>query len=726
MELILNYKKVDDMVDFTPSDFYLQHPTSTASPEFFKKVEESQRKGEVLAELFKSGGKQTVEIVGVTPEGKTITKQQLLSQELVKQTESELKNVASGVALGAPIVISFFAPEVGIPMLIGELSSIGATGAADVLEDVFAGRPIRIDYPMETYIASGIGGEAAGLVGAYISPFAASGLAKFGAGGLIGTTGLFVKDITEEPLMGKPIKLESPLTYASTFLISGGLYWGLSKATDWLTKQSEQGKITWIKPGMVEENGETWIGIYKERGTEAQPIFGLRIRNLGEGKYDLAFGKELTFTSYSPITETGEINLPKSPIETYLKLPAMKEFYQKMAEGGLTPEQLDIAREFFNKIYTQPTPYPVSSLKEVIDDMERAEGFKEDLYEVLSKFLKENDIMIYGSASQKMYGALGREVHDLDIQALKPRVAESLVNKLQEELEDDIIVKAKPDGTGYEVLNKAGEKVMEIFKHGIGYSPYSRYLGYGYYPKTPIKTDEGLFMRLEEQGARKLISSFTPQETQLFPLEHRIKDVGDLISVMNYYANKNPDLKPLFEKFLKSGNEEVMQKILSQIPEKLTFTFSFSSSVPQSSLPLYTSIFAGSSASSIASYAIPSIPVGESKPSKSGKSESSKGYEQTSQPSAPSKSSSYPYIPYSPSFPSYPSFSSPSSPSYPSYPSPPSYPSLSPSSSPSSSPPSPPSQLPSLPLLFPRNIDLNKKIDKLMYKSMWRSELKYV
>jgi len=706
------------VVDFAPSDFYLQHPTITASLEQLKRWEEQNKPFQLQSQyLRETTGTKTAEVVDVTPQGTPITKVQVLQKEMGEEFPEE-------VILLTPVAVSLVAPQIGIPMLVGELGSIGATGVFDVLEDVIAKRPIKIDYPKETYIASGIGGQVAGLAGAYISPFATSGLAKFGAGGLIGTTGLFAKDITEEPLMGKPIKLESPLTYASTFLVSGGAYWGASKAVDWIAKQSEQGKITWIKPGMVSEGEETWIGVYKEKGTEASPLFGVRIRNVGEGKYSLSFGKDLTFTSYSPLTETGEINLPKSPIETYLKLPAMNEFYQKMAEGGLTPDQLDIAREFFNKIYTQPTPYPVSSLKEVISNMERAEGFKDDLYDILSRSLKKNDIMVYGSASQKMYGALGREVHDLDVQALKPRAAESLVNKLQEELGDDIVVKLKPDGAGYEVLNTAGEKVMEIFKYGVGYSPYSRYLGYGYYPKTPLETDEGLFMRLEEQGARKMISSFTPQETQLFPLEHRIKDVGDLISVMNYYANKNPDLKPLFEQFIKSGDKEVMQKILSQIPEKLTFAFSFSSSIPQSSIPLYTSMFAGSSASSIASYSIPSpsLSVGESKSSKSEESKSSKP-EQTSQPSIPSEPS-YPYIPYShfPSFPSY-SYYPYTSPPYPSFPSSP--PSSSSSSS-SSSPSSPPSQLPSLPLLFPRNIDLNKKIDKIMYKSMWRSELKYV
>lgn len=708
------------MTDFAPSDFYLKHPTVTASSEQLKRWEEQNKLFQLQSQyLRETAGTKTAEVVDVTPQGTPVTRVQVLQKEIGEEME---KQFPKEVILLIPASVSLVAPQIGIPMLVGELGSIGATGVFDVLEDVIAKRPLKIDYPKETYIASGIGGQVAGLVGAYISPFATSGLAKFGAGGLIGTTGLFAKDITEEPLTGKPIKLESPLTYASTFLLSGGAYLGASKAVDWISKQSEQGKITWIKPGIVEENGETWIGVYKEKATEAQPLFGLRIRSMGEGKYDLSFGKELAFTSYSPLTETGEINLPKSPIETYLKLPAMKEFYQKMAEGGLTPEQLDTAREFFNKIYTQPTPYPVSSLKEVINSMERAEGFKEDVYEVLSKFLKKNDIMIYGSASQKMYGALGREIHDLDVQALKPRTAESLVNKLQEELGENIVVKAKSDGTGYEVLNKAGEKVMEIFKYGVGYSPYSRYLGYGYYPKTPLKTDEGLFMRLEEQGARKMISSFTPQETRLFPAEHRIKDVGDLISVMNYYANKNPDLKPLFEQFIKSGNKEVMQKILSQIPEKLTFAFSFSSSVPQSSIPLYTSIFAGSSASSIASYSVPSpsLFVRESKSSKSEESKSSKP-EQTSQPSIPSEPS-YSYIPYShfPSFPSY-SYYPYTSPPYPSYPS--SLPSLSSSSSQKTVPPSRPL---SLPLLFPRNIDLNKRIDKLLYRSTWRSELKYV
>jgi len=714
------------MADFAPSDFYLAHPTITASPQQIERWEKERAFTKTLAEWIKeTSGTKTIPVDVILKEDQlqVQTRAQTLEKQVAEQIPKEEKALTYGAFLLLPVAVSLVAPKFGIPMLIGEISAIGTTGLVDVFEDVLKQRPIKIDYPAETYVASGIGGQVAGSVGAVISPFATSGLAQFGAGGLIATSGLFVKDITEELLMGEPIQFESPLTYGTAFLIGGGAYYLGSKAAEKIKKLSEEGKITLIKPGIVKEGEETWMGLYKEKAAEAKPLFGLKIRSLGEGEYEITAGRELRFTTYSPLTKAGEINLPKSPIETYLKLPAMKEFYQKMAEGGLTPEQLEIAREFLSKVYTQQTPYPVSSLKEIIQSLDRAKGFEDDLYGVLKDFLKKQDIMVYGSATQKMYGALSREIHDLDIQALKPRVAENLVSKLQSQLGNKIIVQAKPDGSGYEILNKAGEKVMEIFKYGVGYSPYSKWLGYGFYQKTPFKTEEGLFMRLEEQAARKFVSSFTPQETMLFPLEHRIKDVGDLVSVMNYYAQKNPDLKPLFEEFLRSGNKEVMNRILSQIPEKISFAFSISSSAPQSSIPIYTSIFASSSG--LVSYSTPSPPP--SKPSE----KSSKPSDTASQPLAPS-APSMPSISAPVSIPSpapsisisYPSF--PSSPSYssPSY-SFPSYSPYIPASSPSSKSTTPPS-LPSLPLLFPRDIDLNKKIEKLLYRSMWRSELSYV
>ena len=181
------------MVGFAPSDFYLAHPTTTFSPEQLRRWEEQQKFVKLQTEYIReTTGTKTVPVETVVKEGQPQiqTKVQTLQEEIGKQMPKE---VFYGAALGIPVAVSVVAPPVGIPMLVGEVSSMGVTGAIDVLEDVLKQRPIKIDYPVETYVASGIGGQVAGLVGAYVSPFAISGLAKFGAGGLIATWGCLPK-----------------------------------------------------------------------------------------------------------------------------------------------------------------------------------------------------------------------------------------------------------------------------------------------------------------------------------------------------------------------------------------------------------------------------------------------------------------------------------------------------------------------------------------------------
>ena len=232
-----------------------------------------------------------------------------------------------------------------------------------------------------------------------------------------------------------------------------------------------------------------------------------------------------------------------------------------------------------------------------------------------------------------------------------------------------------------------------------------------------------------------MVSSFTPRETGFFPEEHRIKDIGDLISVMKFYSSRHPELRPLYEQFIKEGNPEIMKKFVEEIPEKLTTTFAFSGSRP-SPLNFYTSMFAGSASTSVGSgYA--SLFT-----SKSGEAETSKSVrvkEEESSRSVSGKPSPSPYLhstnffkyhPYYYPYPSLPSFwnssSISSSPSYPSSSSSNRSSSASSSGLLSKTPPIPLPRLPPLPTLFPRNIDLNNRINKLIYSSVWRSELSYV
>lgn len=413
------------------------------------------------------------------------------------------------------------------------------------------------------------------LTGGALSPLsslATSTVKSALVGSAYGLEGLFLRDVLQDIYYkpSKPPEINySPLAYATSAAVGGAIGGGLYK----LSSLHSEGKIGMIKPGIVSNEKETWVGLYYEKGAQAKPIFGLKLRDLGGDKVGISLGRNLKFESYT----IGDY--PKSPIEVFLKKEAMLKYYKDLEAAkqyeGIPTKTVESAYEIMKTAYQKRMNIePQISVKTIIKNLERlnhlSEKEKEVFANLIIKHLKK-DAMLYGTGAQKSYDALSREVRDLDLQFFGK--ADNLIKEITEKFGDKFVVKIKEGGLGYEIYNLKGEKVLEAFNnYGNIYQIFEKpYFGWGFRTLPPKKTEEGLIMQFREQAARKFASVATPREKGFFPEVHRVKDIGDLVDAIKKIVDKYPELQPYWKAFVSSLNDKNLYNLLKQLDNKVIF-----------------------------------------------------------------------------------------------------------------------------------------------------------
>lgn len=392
------------------------------------------------------------------------------------------------------------------------------------------------------------------------------------------SAGVLGRDIAVDIAKGEPIKLAEEKGFLglpgwTDYIIIPTLSTAFHYTGEKIAELHYRGKLPLPKIGYAKRNDEEVLALTLEKGAESKPIIGIKFSKQG-----IAIGghKQLQFSTFSP-----EEGIPKSPLEYALVKEQMFKYYSDKTKG-FTPEQLEIAHKITREIYRKFSEKPSISLEEVLKSSKRlTEKEAEILKDILLPELKKGSIELYGSGSVKTYGKeiLKREIHDLDLQEKIPGSVDRIINKIKNLFKNWKIVEL--DGNrGFQVYNEKGEKVLEIFREGAyGFYDYNKYLGYGFRPLQPKQTKEGLVMSLEETTARKFVSSFTPQEEGLMPLEKRMKDIPDMVNLFEYYSQKSRELNKLVKTFISEIDKSLKKT-------DITFKISSPSSYPHHSLPI--------------------------------------------------------------------------------------------------------------------------------------------
>jgi hypothetical protein len=153
--------------------------------------------------------------------------------------------------------------------------------------------------------------------------------------------------------------------------------------------------------------------------------------------------------------------------------------------------------------------------------------------ELIRAEAKTGNVMVGGSTASKIEGVLARESKDWDIYVKNPQefaakglTALQAVGKGTFRLQGNIVEKF--------ITTEAGNKqfVHGLDIHGFpeGYGA-AETLGYGYGKKTPLKVENIQLLNPGEQAARKGISALTPREAEFAPEPHRLKDIGDFVTI---------------------------------------------------------------------------------------------------------------------------------------------------------------------------------------------------
>ena len=508
------------------------------------------------------------------------------------------------------------------------------------------------------------------------------------------------KEVREEwsKVQPKP-NLEEMMWGAAGGAVLGGIAEGVSYGV-------EQGKIPVPKLGKVTPTQqEKWYGLYIEKGPEAKPVFGIYKQS---GKWGVHLG-DFEFKTFSQIPEIQ----PKSPIETKLIKNAIKNYFRNVKGLAMKGEALPTAVQIEKTINVvakddlKNTPI-IKGLRNVLkEDMPRFSDIADDTYSFLIRRAKKGDLIVYGSSAQKMQMGryMTRELHDIDLVANNPqKVANQFLNVLKRKLGNSVRLNPENPTIIERYMNGRWVKLMEVHDKGslLSYlfGQGEKYIGHGFRPQTPMKTEEGLkIMRLSEQLIRKGVSSTQVAKEGLRPELHRLKDIYDFEEITKFYIKRANDLgyksianqlKNLLNKFVKAQTPELRREIMKQVGRTLRNSGVENQFILYFRNPLgygYSYVLPSQWIMAIIPYNVkPKEPKSKYKPSKYEPtkstqispyqpSQSTSGYSPPSSPPPSEIPSSKPPSDY------YPSFSYPSLPSYPSiiypYSSPPSYPSVS-------------------------------------------------
>ena len=331
------------------------------------------------------------------------------------------------------------------------------------------------------------------------------------------------------------------------------------------------GKVEYVDVATGTKHGYSGLGV--EFMKKAKPLIGLKDWKPVVGTPNLF---ERSLVAYP---------MPQTPLETAIMKPTLYKYSDYL--GQLTPEEQILAQreiysfasgyggdkelivsylnpeggglgvvgtrfrsgvEMMDFAYFSKDPTKLKlSMREMISEVElfKRKGATDQIMKVLRE--EKAGIEIFGSGSQRMYGALDRAAHDVDIKILSTKSPSDLASKMVKNLKGvyGSDIRVSPSNPSL-VEIKMGTNWVHAFdiKGGMGEVVVSGesvlsadYAGYGLPVKSPFITEEGfLIMQLSEQGGRKFASALTPRSFGFSPEAHRLKDVMDALRVAEFKA----------------------------------------------------------------------------------------------------------------------------------------------------------------------------------------------
>jgi len=370
----------------------------------------------------------------------------------------------------------------------------------------------------------------------------------------------------------QPEGTEPPKPHPEELLVSVPLGFGLGALVGYGYYKYAEGKLWIPKLGKVSPDTEhTWVGLYRQAGYKAEPVFGVSKEGTKTVKLPLV-NKEIKVPNLSLVkgapnwerinvqefsqwSEAGGY-VPKSPIER-----ALVEEPLKRSVPPKEATKLEILK-VTDKTYTLDTPAPQKeAFYKALKESPRLRDVADDLMAWLEK---QRDIFgiirakPYGSIVQKAYvgEAMTRTPADLDLSVPNPeKAAKELVQIFRSK---GVPVRLNPQHPTLieRYMNGQWVHMIDIHSEGSLLAPYGSqgYIGWGYAPKQPkyINIGKGKMpvMSIEEQGVRKVASTLQVwKEGRIAPVPHRIKDIRDAYEVQKWLVQQLPEKeqKPLLD-----------------------------------------------------------------------------------------------------------------------------------------------------------------------------------
>lgn len=288
-----------------------------------------------------------------------------------------------------------------------------------------------------------------------------------------------------------------------------------------------------VKYAVVQVGDETvFRGLTFESGTRGRPLIGRTPEGWTLGTPELS--GETIERVYGPSLSSRGGYTPLTPTETRIAFENIAKTYPE-TEMTLSKGMLNLRSSTFGV----QSKYIMKDLP--LEEPLTRHGVSNIGIQNVENWIKaQDDIVVYGSVSQKaqMEGFPHRALHDIDLQ-LGVKDTSLSANELLSILE-------KTEGKGKFWINpnepsliqsKAGH-LFDI--HGLDIvtseatSPSifkQNYIGYGFKGEPELEIGGITTKSLSEQATRKMSSNLAMREEQFFPPSHRIKDIGDYISV---------------------------------------------------------------------------------------------------------------------------------------------------------------------------------------------------
>jgi len=331
-----------------------------------------------------------------------------------------------------------------------------------------------------------------------------------------------------------------------------------------------------IKYGKAEIEGQTWKGIYWDRGPRSKLLIGRT---------------ETGFTLGTPtITLTGPY-LPTTSVETALATPALISYYDELG-ASLEGVRLESGLGLM-KLHESFAAETAMSLDDVLKETKYVSEAADDLAGWL---VKKKDAAVYGSVYQKMVlgESMGRSPHDIDIMVDDAAAAaDDLLTLMKKHYGSDVrispghetLIETRVGGKwGHAIDIHDATTLADDLASAAAGSQSEDFISFGFKTKPRINIGGVDYMPISEQAVRKGASSITPQKFSVDPAPHRVKDIGDFVDIGEFAATTRQQRINPFESWKGKRTEDLLDifkstregapEILEEATDSLTWIFS--------------------------------------------------------------------------------------------------------------------------------------------------------